>query len=129
MKHTDIRLKSARLYFIPVALRVPLKFGRHTGTRSTCARACVRVEDSRGRTALGWGETPLSVGWVWPSSIPYEERNKALMGFCGILTSAWAGFACQGHPIEIGHAFMETELPKLLASMRIVVEPKIFVGH
>ncbi|HRZ57379.1 MAG TPA: hypothetical protein P5525_18220 [Candidatus Paceibacterota bacterium] len=60
-KVTDIRVQSAELFFLPIATRVPLKFGPETLTSVTCARARVRVEDRHGRSAVGWGETPLSV--------------------------------------------------------------------
>ncbi|MCF7765344.1 MAG: hypothetical protein K9N62_16880 [Verrucomicrobia bacterium] len=114
-KPTDIRAKGATLYLLPLSLRIPLKFGAETVTWVTCARVSMRVEDSRGRSALGWGETPLSVQWVWPSSAPYEERHKALIDFCSLLCRNWVDFDCEGHPIEIGHEFLEDCLPKLVA--------------
>ena len=77
-KPTDVRVIGAELYFLPVQTRVPLKFGRETLSWVTCARARVRVRDRRGREADGWGETPLSVQWVWPSALPYEVRHAAL---------------------------------------------------
>ncbi len=116
---TDIRTTGARLYFLPVQTRVPLKFGSETLTHVTCARACVRVADSAGRTAEGWGETPLSVQWVWPSKTPYEERHEALKQFCILLTELWAGISKSGHPIEIGHDFQETVLPGLLSGFNL----------
>ncbi len=66
-KPTDIQPLSAELRFLPVQTRVPLKFGPETLTTVTCARVRVRVADAAGHTAEGWGETPLSVQWVWPS--------------------------------------------------------------
>ncbi|MGB6043897.1 MAG: hypothetical protein WBF93_12130, partial [Pirellulales bacterium] len=65
-KATDVRVQSVALYFLPVQVRVPLKFGPETLTSVTCARAQVTVRDASGRTAAGWGETPLSVQWAWP---------------------------------------------------------------
>ena len=85
-KATDIRTIGAALYFLPVQTRVALKFGAETLTQVTCARARVTVSDEQGRTAEGWGETPLSVQWVWPSATPYEERHAALKAFCVELT-------------------------------------------
>ena len=84
-KSTDVRIVATRLYFLPLEMRVPLKFGAKTVTSVTCARACVTVEDSRGQRAEGWGETPLSVQWVWPSRQPYVERHKRLKQFCILL--------------------------------------------
>jgi len=113
-KRTDVRPKAVWLYFLPVQTRVPLKFGPETLTSVTCARVCMTVEDRWGKVARGWGETPLSVQWVWPSSLTYEERHEALKAFCAQLAEAWAGFPASGHPLEVGHAFQETELRQRL---------------
>ncbi len=110
-KATDIRTAGAALYFLPVRTRVALKFGAETLTEVTCARARVTVADDQGRTAEGWGETPLSVQWVWPSGLPYEERHSALKAFCVELTELWANIQMRGHPMELGHGFLETVLP------------------
>src|SRR5512140_1463345 len=110
-KATDIRTVGAALYFLPVQTRVALKFGPETLTHVTCARARVTVADAQGRTAEGWGETPLSVQWVWPSALAYEERHAALKTFCVELTDLWASIRTPGHPLELGHDFLETVLP------------------
>jgi len=116
-KPTDIRVIGARLYFIPIQTRVPLKFGTETVTSVTCARACVRVTDTSGRTAEGWGETPLSVQWVWPSKTPYEVRHQMMKDCCARLGEAWVQFGEFGHPIEIGYDFQEQVLSRLLSEM------------
>src|SRR5437870_4356835 len=108
---TDIHTIGAALYFLPVQTRLPLKFGAETLTQVTCARACVQVADQRGRKAEGWGETPLSVQWVWPGAAPYEERHATLKDFCVELTELWANVRLPGHPVEVGHDFQETVLP------------------
>jgi len=113
-KITDVRVVGVELFFLPVQTRVPLKFGTETLTSVTCARARVVVEDRQGRTATGWGETPLSVQWVWPSSLAYSVRHQMLRDFCQQLASAWSQFKTQGHPLEIGHDFQEHVLPKEL---------------
>jgi len=113
-KSTDIRAIDTELYWIPVETRVPLKFGTETLTYVTCARASVTVADRSGRTAVGWGETPLSVQWVWPGTLSYEERHQVLKDFCMSLAQAWASFEEAGHPIEVGHAFQQQALPRLL---------------
>ena len=110
-KATDIGTVGAALYFLPVQTRVALKFGAETLIQVTCARACVKVSDEQGRTAEGWGETPLSVQWVWPSATAYEERHAALKAFCIELADLWASIRTRGHPIELGHGFLETVLP------------------
>jgi len=113
-KTTDINPVSVDLYFIPVETRVPLKFGPETLTSVICARACVTVADKQGQKAQGWGETPLSVQWAWPSSLGYQERCDAMQLFCRMLAEAWAAFEHRGHPIELGSDFIESVLPGLL---------------
>lgn len=113
-KPTDIRVIGVALYFLPVRTRVPLKFGPETLTEVTCARVRVRVVDRRGKTAEGWGETPLSTQWVWPSALPLAQRTEMLKNFCIELARAWPEYAGQGHPMEISHDFQEQILPALL---------------
>lgn len=102
---SDVRVIGTQLYFLPVETRVPLKFGSETLTAVTCARVCVTVADRHGRTATGWGETPLNVEWVWPSKIDYKYRHQALLSFCERLSKCWAEFGVFGHPLEIGSIF------------------------
>lgn len=106
------------MHFLPVETRMPLKFGPETLTSATCARVRLRVKDGRGRVVDGWGETPLSVQWTWPSKVAYEPRHQAMREFCIDLARRWAGFASSGHPIEVGHDFVESELPRALAAFK-----------
>ncbi len=117
MNSFDIQPVSASLYFLPVETRVPLKFGPETLTYVTCARVCLGVTGDNGQTAEGWGETPLSVQWVWPSALSYAERHETLKRFCLMLAEAWTDFAESGHPLEVGYAFQAQVLPDLLAQL------------
>ena len=84
----DVQIRAARWYALPVQTRVPLKFGRDTLTEVVCARVCLTVSLADGTRAQGWGETPLSVQWVWPSSLSYAVRLAALQDFCDLLAEA-----------------------------------------
>lgn len=108
-----IQIRDVALFFLPVEMRVPLKFGNQVLSSVTCARASVRVADASGNTATGWGETPLSVGWVWPSSLDYEMRHRAMKDFTIRIAEAFAAFGDRGHAFEIGHAFIEETLEAL----------------
>jgi len=112
---TDVRVVGTTLYFIPVRTRVPLKFGPETLTEVVCARARVEIENIAGQRGDGWGETPLSVQWVWPGKCTYNERCNALQHFCALLARAWSEFKEAGHALELGHAFQEGPLRTLLA--------------
>ncbi|MBX3175878.1 MAG: hypothetical protein KF886_00815 [Candidatus Hydrogenedentes bacterium] len=114
-KSTDARPLAASLYYIPCTLRVPLKFGAAVSTHIQCARVRIEVAGRDRRRASGWGETPLSANWVWPSALPYAEREAALMAFSELLAAAWADFDVYGHPIEVGQAFLHDRLPALVA--------------
>ncbi len=113
-KNTDVQIKAIALYFIPVHTRVPLKFGKETLTEVICARVAMRVEDSEGNSAVGWGETPLSVQWVWPSERPYLERYQHIISFTRKIGHLYKNFDMKGHPIEIGYSFVEQVLPRAL---------------
>src|SRR5262249_54166121 len=112
-KPTDIRLTRAELYFIPVQTRMPIKFGPETLSKVSVARAKVTVADRAGRTAVGWGETPLSVQGVWPSQQPYEPRHELMKKFTALVAEKWVGFGALGHPVEISHDFQHDLLPRL----------------
>lgn len=125
----DVRAVGAALYFQPIRMRVPLKFGTEVLDSVTCVRASLTVTDRQGRTATGWGETPLSVQWVWPSRRSHAERHEALTQLCETLTGAWPEFGEFGHPIEVGHAFQRDVLPGLLsAANRNREEPIPWLG-
>jgi L-alanine-DL-glutamate epimerase-like enolase superfamily enzyme len=123
-KPTDVKVTQTRLFFLPIRTRVPLKFGPETLTEVTCARVRVEVVDRQGRRGEGWGETPLSVQWVWPSRLSYRERHERLQNFCNVLAKAWTTFEAQGHPMELGYDFKEHVLPGLLAQLNQAEPPE-----
>jgi L-alanine-DL-glutamate epimerase-like enolase superfamily enzyme len=111
----DARLVGAELYLLPVATRMPLKFGSETLRAVTCARVRVTIAGRDGRTAEGWGETPLSVEWAWPSPESHASRRQKMIDFCGILTRAFAEFEPWGHALEVGADFQHDVFPGLIA--------------
>lgn len=110
---TDIRPVACAMYLLPIRTRMPLKFGPEVTTEVTCARISLTVETRDGRKSTGWGETPLSVQWVWPSSLAYAQRHDVLVDFCRSLVKAWAEFDELGHPMEVGSAFIASRLAEL----------------
>lgn len=111
----SMRIVGVSLYFLPVRTRVPYQFGAETMTEVVCARVCLRARGDDGTTADGWGETPLSVQWVWPGALSYAQREAALLDFTTRLVEAWSKCGLCGHPLKIGNAFITEELPRLLS--------------
>lgn len=109
-KPTDVRVTAADVFFIPVTMRVPLKFGPETVTNVVCLRVRVTVTGQDGKTAQGWGETPLSVSWVWPSSLSVAVRAQRMQDFSRLLAERLVESQLSGHPMEIGHDFMHGAL-------------------
>jgi L-alanine-DL-glutamate epimerase-like enolase superfamily enzyme len=107
---TDVRVCDAQTSFIPVKLRVPLKFGPETVTSATCLRVKVTVEDAQGRRAVGWGETPLSVSWVWPGKLSVETRLERMVAFSQQIVPMLCESGIKGHPMEIAHDFQHAAL-------------------
>jgi L-alanine-DL-glutamate epimerase-like enolase superfamily enzyme len=106
-------IREVTLYFLPVEMRVPLKFGNQVVESVTCARARIVVEGTDGKTAVGWGETPLAVAWVWPSSLTYEERHTAMKDFTLLIAKTLNDWREAGHPLELGFDFIEHRLHAL----------------
>ena len=121
---TDIRVTGAELYLLPVRTRVPLKFGPETLTSVTCARVRIQVTDQQGRSAWGWGETPLNVQWAWPGDLGYQARHDAMIEFCKRIVPAIVKLDAWGHPIEVGYSILETFLPVLLRHFNEDCGPK-----
>ncbi len=110
---SDIRVTGTAVYLLPVKMRVPLKFGAQVVEAGTIARVAAEVQTRDGRRGVGWGETPLSVAWGWPSDLPFATRLDAMVRLVGACAEAIVGFAETGHALEVGHAFRETELERV----------------
>jgi len=129
MLSSDVRVVETALYFLPVQMRMPLKFGAQVVTDVVCARVRVRVEDRAGRSAEGWGETPLSVAWVWPSQLSWEEREARMKGFCERIARELPRHEEWGHPMELGHGFQKHRLDALLAESNLGVSGGAEMPH
>jgi L-alanine-DL-glutamate epimerase-like enolase superfamily enzyme len=110
---TDIRVVGTAAFLIPIRTRVPLKFGNQVLETGTCCRIAVEVEAAGGRRAVGWGETPLSVQWGWPSDLPYDDRHDAMVRLATACAREIVAFGETGHVLEIGIAFRRARLDDL----------------
>ena len=98
---------------------MPLKFGTEILSSVTCARVKVTVQNKLGEQSHGWGETPLSVQWVWPSNDEYSIRYDSLIEFCEYIKIRWESFDSFGHCIEIGHELIMEDLPEALKQFNL----------
>lgn len=98
---------------------MPLKFGTEILSSVTCARVKVTVQNKLGEQSHGWGETPLSVQWVWPSNTEYSIRYDSLLEFCEFIKIRWECFDSFGHCIEIGHELIMKDLPQALKQFNL----------
>lgn len=114
MKSTDVCIIGATLYYLPIVTRVPLRFGHETLRSVTCCRASIRVRGRLGGEAEGWGETPFSVQWAWPSERSIAVRLAAMQEFVERVAETLVSEMPYGHPLELSADFQEATLPKLL---------------
>ncbi len=113
MNTYDISVVDCELYFCPIETRTPLKFGIETTTHVVSARTKMSVKTTNGAIKEGWGETPLSVAWVWPGTLSYSYRLEQLQHFCTLLRDEWKTCSYTGHSVEIGHLFTQHILKKV----------------
>ncbi len=99
---TDISLKSAALYYLPLATRIPLRFGREVVEEIECLRVQVVVENKSGSRDEGWGEVPLNVQWIWPDESTPVERIKTVKEFTAKLAADLMTWKIEGHALDIG---------------------------
>ena len=96
------------LRFIPVKMRLPLKFGAETIESIQIAHVELSAYG-----AEGIGETPLSVGWSWPSKLSFGFRERVMLDFCRLLAEEYHPDE-SGDPVSAGYDFLTGKLPGLL---------------
>lgn len=122
IRSTDLQIVGLQVFFLPIQTRMPLKFGSETLTHVTCLRVRIQVVNGAGTAADGWGETPLSVQWVWPSPLPYSTRAAVLERFVDFLAGRLATWQESGHAFEMGVQLLEHALPEWLAAFNALEE-------
>ena len=101
------------LKFIPVKMRLPLKFGAETIESIQIAHV-----EFPAYGAVGRGETPLSVAWAWPSELSFAFREKLMCQFCELLAENYP--TPQADPMTEGYKFLTGKLDALLAQFNAV---------
>jgi hypothetical protein len=59
-----VRLIGTTVYFLPIQMRMPLKFGKETVTEVLCCRVRVEIVDENGKQAEGWVKRRSSLSGV-----------------------------------------------------------------
>ncbi|MEO1991690.1 MAG: enolase C-terminal domain-like protein [Pirellulales bacterium] len=102
---SDIRVTGGAIFLLPIATRLPLKFGDQVVNEVTLARITVEVQTTDGRHGIGWGETPLNVQWGWPANLSYQRRHDAMVRAATASAQALYEITEPGHPMELGVLF------------------------
>ncbi len=97
-----------KLSFVPVKMRLPLKFGAETIESIQIAHVELNAYG-----AEGIGETPLSVGWSWPSKLSFGFRERIMLDFCRRLAEEYHPDE-SADPVSAGYDFLTGKLPGLL---------------
>lgn len=114
MNSYDVSIVKVETVFYEYNNRVPLKFGHEVSTGGETVCVCTTVRTQDGRSASGYGETPLGAAWSWPSELGNAHRTMRMREFCEILRKAWSDEDTVGHPMDIGHHFLEQKLKSCL---------------
>lgn len=93
--------------FIPVKMRLPLKFGAETIESIQIVHVELEAYGTK-----GIGETPLSVGWSWPSELSFLYRESVMLDFCRLLAEEYQADATLD-PMGAGYEFLTEKLPEL----------------
>ena len=93
--------------FIPVKMRLPLKFGAEVIDSIQIAHVELQAY---GKT--GMGETPLSVGWSWPGSLSFSYREKVMLDFCRVLEKEYS-INEEVDPMTGGYEFLNCRLEEI----------------
>ncbi len=101
-----------KVNFIPIKMRLPLKFGAET--ISSIQIAHVEFE-AYGK--IGIGETPLSVAWAWPANLSFAFREQMMRSFCSFLGENWEAPTLD--PMVANYDFLMNKLPLLLEKFNV----------
>ncbi len=116
MKNSDVCIVDVKVGFLPIKMRLPLKFGTSVIESITCARVRMTVRNRDGKTADGYGETPLSVGWGWPSGdLTFEYREEQMIEFCRRLAPMWICGEFKDHMTHGNDFKLPSDIPHLAA--------------
>ncbi|MBO7152193.1 MAG: mandelate racemase/muconate lactonizing enzyme family protein [Lentisphaeria bacterium] len=94
--------------FVPVKMRLPLKFGSETVDSIKIASVTLENYGATGR-----GETPLSVGWAWPGNLSFAYREEMMCKFCTFLADNLE-YSSEKHPMVTGYQVISEKLSNWL---------------
>lgn len=101
-KPTDIRIDDVSLAYEHHRYRLPLKFGGTVTDRVTILNVRCVVSARNGRTARGFGSTPMGNVWSWPSrALSYDQTLAAMTALVDRVRDLTAAHQGYGHPVDL----------------------------
>jgi L-alanine-DL-glutamate epimerase-like enolase superfamily enzyme len=101
-KASDVRIDDVTLAYEEHRYRVPLKFGGTLTDRVTILNVRCVVSAKNGKSAHGFGSTPMGNVWSWPSrTLSYDQTLDAMKALAGRIRDITAGHRAYGHPIDL----------------------------
>ena len=104
---------NCKIDFVPVEMRLPLKFGAET--IYSIQIASVTLEHYG---AVGHGETPLSVGWAWPADLTFKYREEMMCKFGEYIAENLS--YTDDHPMVAGYKAINNDLCRWLETFNSV---------
>ena len=100
-----LTILNVRIEFENYNYRSPLKFGGIITDKVTLLNVFVRVKDSSGKEADGFGSMPLGNIWSFPSKkLAYDETLSAMKELAGEIAEITRNYPDTGHPVDINVA-------------------------
>ncbi|MDX9754514.1 MAG: enolase C-terminal domain-like protein [bacterium] len=97
-----IAITEVRTQFEDHLYRSPLKFGGVITDQVTLLNVWVRVKDTAGKEAEGFGSMPLGNVWSFPSKKhTYHETLEAMKRLAGAIAQITQDYPETGHPIDL----------------------------
>ncbi len=104
MRSTDVHVREVRLDYEHFRYRTPIKFGGVALDRVTLLNVHVTVENSAGKSAVGFGSMPMGNVWAFPSrQLSYEQTLAAMQWVASRVQETYQACTVSGHPIDITH--------------------------
>ncbi|MGA7234589.1 MAG: mandelate racemase/muconate lactonizing enzyme family protein [Bryobacteraceae bacterium] len=98
----DMQVTEVRTSYEDFLYRTPIKFGGNVVDRVTLLNVNCTVRGRTGKTAHGFGSTPLGNVWSFPShKLAYAQTLQAMKDLAGRIAKLTEAHGEWGHPIDL----------------------------